>query len=64
MPLKAHRPGPIVNQQDWRASGVGLESLQQRTLDQESFREDVVGECLAILLARCFGQAISTICLG
>ena len=47
----------LVDQQHRRAGRIGLERLQQRTLDQEALGEDVVLEPLAIVLALRLGDA-------
>ena len=47
----------LVDQQDRRAGGVGLQRLQQRTLDQKPLGEHVALEPLAVVLAAGLGGA-------
>ena len=47
----------LVDQQHRRASGIGLERLQQRPLDQEALGEHVMLEPLAVVLAFGLGDA-------
>ena len=47
----------FIDKEHRRAGGIGLERLQQRPLDQEALREDVVLEPRAVLVALGLGDA-------
>ncbi len=47
----------LVDEQDRRAARIGLQRLEQRTLDEETLRIDVAAQAFAAAVAGGLGQA-------